>query len=225
MSGRLRISHVELRRGEVRVDLQPGLARDDVARGPRATAPRRSASPRRHCQTIALCSGRPVARSKTTNVSRWFVMLRQSSVVAAVLASTRRRDDGQRVLPDLLGVVLDPARLRVDLAVVDARPCRAAPPARVEEQRLGGRGALVDGKDVASWRVLAADQLEQRQRASAARPSMRDAVVAEDVRLAAGDGVLVGMPTIWNGTRDAGLHAARPRTLRRARRGRSAPRP
>jgi hypothetical protein len=71
---------------------------------------------RRSCQTIALDTGRPVARSHSTTVSRWLVtpMAATSLARAPARASASRARELRR--PDLVGVVLDPARLREDLA-------------------------------------------------------------------------------------------------------------
>ena len=49
-------------------------ARGRAVRARRRAARRSRAAVRRSCQTIARCSGRPVARSQTTVVSRWLVM-------------------------------------------------------------------------------------------------------------------------------------------------------
>src|SRR5215207_4447567 len=56
------------------------------------------------CQTIALYTGSPVLRSQTTVVSRWFVTPSPAMSPA---------------LPDLVGIVLYPAGLRVDLLVLE----------------------------------------------------------------------------------------------------------
>lgn len=57
---------------------------------PRALSSSHSAAVRRSCQTIALCTGSPVARSQTTTVSRWLVtpMAAMSSAPHSVWAST-----------------------------------------------------------------------------------------------------------------------------------------
>ena len=84
---------------------------------------------RRSCQTSAWCSGSPVFGSQTQTVSRWLVIpiaCRSPSPDARVLERLER--DGARDVPDLGGVVLDPAGLRevlLELAVGAAR--RAAP--------------------------------------------------------------------------------------------------
>src|SRR3712207_7449999 len=49
--------------------------------------------------------------------------------------------------PDLHGIVLHPARLRVDLLVLLLRTAHLAP-APVEDHAAGGGSALVDGGDV-----------------------------------------------------------------------------
>ena len=83
---------------------------------------------RRSCQTIALCTGRPVARSHSTVVSRWLVMpiAAIGRPRAAAIASRQVVDDRP---PDLLRVVLDPARPRVDLAQFDPRGVMRSCPA------------------------------------------------------------------------------------------------
>jgi hypothetical protein len=79
---------------------------------PRALSSSQMPLERRHCQTIALYTGFPVARSHTTVVSRWFVMPIAAICVGFDLGgfddAARRIELG---LPDLLGIVLDPARL------------------------------------------------------------------------------------------------------------------
>ena len=68
---------------------------------------RQRAAVRRSCQTIAGATGRPVTRSHSNVVSRWFVIAIVSTPSSpASPAATRTR------LPDLLGIVLDPARPR-----------------------------------------------------------------------------------------------------------------
>ena len=96
----------------------PVRAANSAARARPRAARRRAAAVRRSCQTMAWCDrARPVARSQTIVVSRWLVM---------PMAAMSRAGDaglGQRLgaTPDCVaqisvGVVLDPARLRKDLA-------------------------------------------------------------------------------------------------------------
>ena len=60
-------------------------------------------------------------------------------------------DDRSRVLPDLEGVVLDPARAREDLPVLELVDGHH-PPAAVEDHGASARRALVDRDDVAAVR-------------------------------------------------------------------------
>ena len=85
---------------------------------------------RRSCQTIARASGSPVRCDQKQIVSRWLVI-----PIAAIRAGAAGRVDhrlraGEALLPDLLRVMLDPARPRImlrQLALLDAqaRPVRA----------------------------------------------------------------------------------------------------
>ena len=100
------------------------------------------------CQTIALCTGLPVARSHRTVVSRWLVMPSALSWSARSPALASAPGDHRLHLgPDLGGVVLHPAGLGEDLAVlalVDGDD-RAV---LVEDDAAAGGGALVDRGDV-----------------------------------------------------------------------------
>ena len=70
---------------------------------------------RRSCQTIALCSGLPVARSHTSVVSRWLVMPMAATCAGVDVAARRVQRVGERAdrptAQICLGVVLDPAGL------------------------------------------------------------------------------------------------------------------
>ena len=89
---------------------------------------------RRSCQTMALPTGRPSARSHSSVVSRWLVM----PMAAIRLASKPLQRVVERARdrrPDRLRIVLDLARARVDLGELavaarahGARCCRAAAP-------------------------------------------------------------------------------------------------
>ena len=102
---------------------------------------------RRSCQTIARCSGSPVAGSHTQTVSRWLVIptaassARAHAGVVERLARHRLRD-----LPDLRGVVLDPAGPREVLGELPVGPT-AQLEALVEDEARGAGRALVDGED------------------------------------------------------------------------------
>ena len=68
---------------------------------------------RRSCQTMARPSGRPLARSQTSVVSRWLVMPMAAIAPGARPArSMRGAAGGGDARPDVVRVVLDPARLR-----------------------------------------------------------------------------------------------------------------
>ena len=68
---------------------------------------------RRSCQTIARWTGRPVERSQTTVVSRWFVIPIARSAGGPIPAAGQRLFGcGEHRHPDLFGIVLDPARAR-----------------------------------------------------------------------------------------------------------------
>ena len=71
------------------------------------------------CHTIAFITGSPVLRSHTTAVSRWLVMpsAAMSSPAGAGLLD-RLVDHLLAARPDLLRIVLDPARLGIDLLVL-----------------------------------------------------------------------------------------------------------
>ena len=84
---------------------------------------------RRSCQTMALWIGSPVCRSQTMVVSRWLVMPIAHHVLQRNFGLAQRlaRDVALRG-EDLLGVVLDPAGLRKDLAELALRDARPALP-------------------------------------------------------------------------------------------------
>jgi hypothetical protein len=100
----------DLRGREIRVDDQAGAFGNGSA-SPAARQASQISAVRRSCQTIALCTGRPVERSHNTAVSRWLVMPDRGD-----RGVTRRSDCGtaghRHGTPDLLRVVLDPARAR-----------------------------------------------------------------------------------------------------------------
>ncbi len=147
---------------------------------------RRSPSVRVSCQVIALrqraarCAG-----SRRRVVSRWLAMPSATMFSGPSPArAQRRRHDLRHVAPDLLGVVLDPARRRVVLAVLALRH-RHHPPGPVEQQAPRRRRALVDGRDhpLATHAVTPPDRVGIMRRPPA-RPTM----------LAGGGDELVGRP-------------------------------
>ncbi len=123
----------QLGAGEIGVDHEPGLARDASARMPRCSELVAHAARCGGPATRSRCAiGRPVARSHTTVVSRWLVMpiAAMSRAVDVRLGERLVQHAGLR-RPDLRRIVLDPARLRKDLAELLlrrtrgwCRPCR-----------------------------------------------------------------------------------------------------
>ena len=68
------------------------------------------------CQTIALCTGLPVAFSQTTVVSRWLVIPMAAISPGALLArAIASRDNAPGPGPDFQRIVFYPARLRINL--------------------------------------------------------------------------------------------------------------
>ena len=100
---------LELARGEVR---DRRGARSARARGAAGSCAQRAAV-RRSCHTIARCTGRPLRRSQTTVVSRWFVIATAVEIACRDPGVRESRLGGEEdTRPDLLGIVLDPARAR-----------------------------------------------------------------------------------------------------------------
>ena len=118
------------------------------ARGPRLRrrrarrTGRRCACPARRSRSR---SGRPVARSQTTIVSRWFVIPTPATRLGSTSASTVAGAGGDR-LEQLERIVLDEARLRVVLAM---RQLPLGDPAagRVDERGPARGRALVESED------------------------------------------------------------------------------
>ena len=103
---------------------------------------------RRSCQTMAWWTGVPVPRSHSTAVSRWLVMpIAAISVGGEAGRGDRLPADRQRVAPDVLGVVLDPAVLGEVLPQL-LLPGADGPPVAVEHDGAAARGALVDREHV-----------------------------------------------------------------------------
>ena len=107
----------DLGAGEVGVEHQAGLLRGSWLRGRRLAARRRAAAVRRSCQTMALWTGSPVARSQTTVVSRWLVM----PMAAMSRAPERRPCEG--------------------LAARPRAACPRSPSGRARPSRAAGRAA------------------------------------------------------------------------------------
>ena len=92
------------------------------------------AAVRRSCQTIAGCTGRPLARSHTTVVSRWFVIPIAPSSSAPIPASASAAAAVRRTLSQSSsGIVLDPAR--PGIAAARSRGSRARRPAGRRRRR------------------------------------------------------------------------------------------
>ena len=106
------------------------------------------AAVRRHCQTTALATGRPVSLSHTTAVSRWFVIPKASiwrgpvSVSSSSSSTTSRHDSNSSA-----GSCSTHPGCGLDLGDLPADPPQHA--ARgVDQDGRGARGPLVDGEDV-----------------------------------------------------------------------------
>ena len=128
-----------LRRGEVRVEGEPGERRQPVARtGPGG---RRRPAERRSCQTTAGLSGSPEPRSHASTVSPWFASPTAStgSPAAASAARPAVDDRGKQVA----GVLLDHPVVAVRRAHVDLRGPEHLARRRDHERLRAGR-ALVD---------------------------------------------------------------------------------
>ena len=102
---------------------------------PPASSSQRAAV-RRSCQTMARCRGRPVRRSQTTTVSRWLVMPRAATGCSRQPAEHLGQVARDR-RPDLVGVVLDPARAGEVLGELPVGACR--PAVRPRRPRRPGR--------------------------------------------------------------------------------------
>ena len=80
-------------------------------------------------------------------------------------------DDPSGVATDLLGVMLHPPRLGEDLPVLQLTGLGDRP-GRVEDDRPGRRGALVDGQDVALVAALGARAVRWGGRGGSGRSTM-----------------------------------------------------
>ena len=100
------------------VPVKYGSSRRPVSSATRGSTPSarsRSQMPvvRRSCQTIAGRGERRVRRSQTTAVSRWSVIPMQVGSIVGAGQRLAAGGDGRR--PDVLGLVLDPARAGEEL--------------------------------------------------------------------------------------------------------------
>ena len=118
-----------------------------IAARPPARSSSQSAAVRRSCQTMALAIGWPVARSHSTVVSRWFVMPMAATSRAPMPARASASCITPRLRrPDLVGVVLDPARLRENLPKFLLRD-RADSAGMIEDERARTGRALIECED------------------------------------------------------------------------------
>ena len=137
---------------------------------PAARSSSQRAAVRRSCQTSARCSGSPLAGSQATTVSRWLAI--PIAVELGALdpgGGDRLGGDPPRHLPDLAGVVLDPARAAGSAARTRSRRGRRSALAR---RRRGRWSRSFPGRSRGSSAV----SLIRRTRAGAdqgARPSLR----------------------------------------------------
>ncbi len=131
---------------EVGIEQQPGLGGDRRLVAGLLQA-RHMSAVRRSCQTMARWMGLAVRRSQMRQVSRWLVM----PTAAMSLAVEPGGGDGlpgglHRRAPDVLGVVLHPARGRVvlgELALAEAPDGQIRP----EHDGAARRGALIQRED------------------------------------------------------------------------------
>ena len=143
---------------EVRVEHEAGGA-GAPGRWPAARSSSQRSAVRRSCHTMARCSGRPVRRSQTTVVSRWLVM-----PTAATGWSRRGRqlaEGRDHRVPDVVGVVLDPAGAGEVLGELPVGPARPAPrprrrprPARRSCRRRWRRRLRKPFTDLSPWGFL-----------------------------------------------------------------------
>ena len=142
----------DLRAGEIGRQRQAARGPGTGPGPPRRPARAPGRSVRVSCQTMALCTGLPVARSHRTVVSRWLVMPTAArSLGLDPRLGQRALGDLRDIGPDLSRVVLDPAGAREDLFVfllVDGDDLALG----VEDDAAGRGGALVDGGDVFAHR-------------------------------------------------------------------------
>ena len=105
---------------------------------------RHASAVRRSCQTMARWIGLPVRRSQTTQVSRWLVMPMAAMSLGAQLGGGQRLPGGlDRRAPDVLGIVLHPARGRIvlgELALCEPQDAQIG----AEHDGAARRGALID---------------------------------------------------------------------------------
>ena len=136
----------DLGRAEIGIEQQARSSPAAPARALRSFSAAQRSAVRRSCQTIAGPSASPVRRDQKTMVSRWLVMPIAGDPARAARLLDHRPRAGQALLPDLLGIVLDPARLRIMLGqfALLAAQARAV---RGEQHRPRARRARIDDED------------------------------------------------------------------------------
>ena len=138
-------SHCILERREVRVEDQAGPLADQREVPGRGRVRRTRSAVRRSCQTSARCRGAPVDRSQATTVSRWLVTPIDRATRPASAESAGHLGQGvAHQAPDLVGVVLDPARAREVLGQLPVGDVHH-PGLLVDDQGPDAGGAGVDG--------------------------------------------------------------------------------
>ena len=208
---------VQLRAGEIGIEDEAGLGGEPGLVGGMF---RQKSVVRRSCQTMARPSGRPLARSQTTTVSRWLVM-----PTAAIFRLASGAGDGfthrpRHRVPDVLGLVLDPAVAGIvllDLLSGDAEDAKTSSASYTTARELvvpwsmaekDGRGHGLSAQNPGSG--LLANELEGSGRVAGVR-GRRDAVPeARD--------------ELHGGLEDADAHQGGLARLGRARRGPRQPR-
>ena len=150
---RARTAHIveqpgDLGRREIRIEHAGRSFPLTAGSCPAARNAAQASAVRRSCQTMALWIGLPVARSQTIVVSRWLVMPMPAMSLGSDASLRHRFPHGRdHSRPDVLRIVLDPSRRRINLpqlllrngdrgklCIEHDRPCRG--------------GALIDGDEV-----------------------------------------------------------------------------
>ena len=145
---------------------------------------------RRHCQTMALAMGRPVALSHRMVVSRWLVMP-MAAMSADVRRGHPRLGDGLHhhpVLgrPDLHGVLLHPALMGIILGKLLLRHGEDVL-LPVKENGAGAGGALVQGQQICTHRGTSfCDFQVERTRRRGQAPALRGGFIRDRIRVPAG---------------------------------------
>ena len=177
----------QLRRGEVRVEHEAGRAADHrlVAGGAQLVAARGGAAVLPDDGAVRAAA--PVRRSHTTTVSRWFVM-----PIAAIVSPASRSSAADlaerldRHPPDVVGVVLDPARAAGSAAGTRGTSGRAARPS---SSTANARTPVVPASIAMTQLIVgsAARARERARRRSAVARGLASQLDPERAALAGGD--------------------------------------